>query len=198
MSVIQTMDGGYAVTGRTASYGAGKDDIWLMKTDSAGREQWNRTFDGPGDDAGLQLLETKDGDIITGRTESEGAGKKAFLLKTDFRGKKLWEKVYDQDSASISLLQAKDGEFVLAGYIESKNSGRDAWLASANASGDMQWSMPLGGPGQDMATSVVQSSDGCYVVAGITNSFGAKAEDSWLVKVRMDNATHLSAILRVT
>ena len=145
MSVVQTRDGGYAVTGRTASYGAGKDDIWLMKTDSAGREQWNRTFGGPGDEVGLQLLETKDGYIITGRTESEGAGKKTFLLKTDFRGKKLWEKVYDQDSASISVLQAKDGEFVLAGYIESKNSGRDAWLASANASGDMQWSMPLGG-----------------------------------------------------
>jgi hypothetical protein len=73
MSVVQTRDDGYAVTGRTASYGAGKDDIWLMKTDSAGREQWNRTFGGPGDDAGLQLLETKDGYIITGRYPRSGA-----------------------------------------------------------------------------------------------------------------------------
>ena len=189
MSVVQIRDGGYAVTGRTASYGAGKDDIWLMKTDSTGREEWNRTFGGPGDDVGLQLLETKDGYVITGRTESEGARKKAFLLKTDFKGKKLWEKVYGQDSVSISVLQPKDGGFVFAGYIESENSSRDAWLAKTDSSGDMQWSMLLGGPGQDMATSVVQTRDGGYVVAGITNSFGAGAEDAWLVKLRIDNAT---------
>jgi hypothetical protein len=134
-------------------------------------------------------LETEDGYVITGRTESEGARKKAFLLKTDFKGKKLWEKVYGQDSVSISVLQAKDGGFVFAGYIESEDSSRDAWLSKTDSSGDMQWSILLGGPGQDMATSVVQSRDGGYVVAGITNSFGAGAEDAWLVKVRMDNAT---------
>ena len=58
MSVVQTRDGGYVVTGRTASYGSGKDDIWLIKTDSGGKEQWNRTFGGTEDDVGLQLLET--------------------------------------------------------------------------------------------------------------------------------------------
>ena len=188
MSVVQTRDDGYAVTGRTASYGSGKDDIWLIKTDSDGKEQWNRTYGGTEDDVGLQVLETLDGYIITGRTESEGVIEKAFLLKTDLKGKKQWEKVYEKDSSSISVQQTSDGGFVLAGHIESKESGRDAWLAKTDASGEEQWSVNLGGPGQDMATSVVESRDGGYAVAGITNSYGAGAEDAWLVKVGFGNA----------
>lgn len=189
MSGVQTRDGGYVVTGRTASYGAGKDDIWLIKTDSAGREQWNRTFGGPEDDVGLQVLETREGYVITGRTESEGAGKKDFLLKTDLRGKMLWEKVYGRDSTSLSVQQTSDGGFVLAGYIESTDTGRDGWLVKTDASGQEQWNMHLGGTGQDMATSVVESTDGGYVVSGITNSYGSGAEEAWLVKVRSENAT---------
>lgn len=189
MSGVQTRDGGYIVTGRTASYGSGKDDTWLIKTDSAGREQWNRTFGGPEDDVGLQVLENRDGYLITGRTESEGAGKRAFLLKTDLRGKKLWEKVYGQDSTSLSVQQTSDGGFVLAGYIDSTDTGRDSWLVKADASGQEQWNMRLGGTGQDMATSVVESADGGYVVSGITNSYGSGAEDVWLVKLRSENAT---------
>ena len=187
MSVVQTRDGGYVVTGRTASYGSGKDDIWLIKTDSDGKEKWNRTFGGIEADVGLQVLEILDGYVITGRTESEGAREKAFLLKADLKGKKQWEKVYDLDSSSISVQQTSDGGFVLAGHIESKESGRDAWLAKTDASGEVQWSMRLGGPGQDMATSVVDSRDGGYAVAGITNSYGAGAEDAWLVKVGLEN-----------
>jgi hypothetical protein len=187
MSVVQTRDGGYVIAGRTASYSSGKDDIWLMKTDSDGQEQWNRTFGGTADDVGLQVLETLDGYIITGRTESEGGNEKAFLLKADLMGKKQWEKVYDKDSSSISVQQTSDGGFVMAGHIESIESGRDAWLAKTDASGAEEWSMRLGGPWEDMATSVVESRDGGYIVAGITNSYGAGAEDAWLLKVGLGN-----------
>lgn len=183
MSVVEAGDNGYVVAGRTASYGSGKDDIWLIKTDLSGKEQWNRTFGGSEDDVGLQVLETPDGYVVTGRTESEGAVERAFLLKTDLSGKKQWEKTYDKDSSSLSVQQTADGGFVLAGHIESKESGRDAWLAKTDALGEEQWSMNLGGPGQDMAASAIGSSDGGYAVAGITNSYGAGAEDAWLVKV---------------
>jgi hypothetical protein len=62
-------------------------------------------------------------------------------------------------------------------------------LAKTDASGIEQWDMRLGGLGQDMATSVAQSDDGGYIVAGITNSYGAGAEDAWLAKVGLENTT---------
>ena len=61
MSVLQSRDGGYIVAGRTASFGKGGDDIWLLKTDSLGEEQWNETFGGKQDDAGFQVVELTDG-----------------------------------------------------------------------------------------------------------------------------------------
>jgi hypothetical protein len=189
MSVLQAADDGYLIAGRTASYGAGKDDIWLIKTNSTGREEWNRTFGGAEDDVGLQIAQAKNGYAIAGRTESEGPDKMAFLIKTDFSGKKLWEKAYGKDSTAICLQQTADGGFILTGHIETKDAGRDALLVKTDASGIEQWDMRLGGLGQDMATSVAQSDDGGYIVAGITNSYGAGAEDAWLIKVRLENTT---------
>ncbi len=193
MSVVQTRDGGYIVAGRTASFGSGDDDIWLLKVDPKGREQWNRTFGGQKDDVALQVIELKDGYALTGRTESaDSGGKKAFLLKTDLNGKKLWERSYGQNSSGISLQQTDDGGFIIAGSMNSPVTGKDAMLIKTDPSGNEQWIMPLGGPGENIGTSVAESIDGGYVMAGITNSFGAGAEDAWLVKVRPENVTSAS------
>jgi hypothetical protein len=110
-------------------------------------------------------------------------------METDLSGKKIWENVYGKDSTAICFQQTADGGFILAGHIETKDAGKDAWLVKTDAFGIEQWEMLLGGPGQDMATSIAQSDDGNYVVAGITSSYGAGAEDAWLAKVRLENTT---------
>ncbi len=189
MSVVQTKEGGYIVAGRTASFGSGADDVWMLKVDYNGREQWNRTFGGQKDDVAFQVIELDDGYALTGRTESSDAGQNAFLLKTNLYGKKLWERYYDKDSSGLSLQQTHDRGFIIVGSMNSQVTGKDAMLVKTDPYGHEEWIRSLGGSGEDLGTSVVESPDEGYVMTGITNSFGASSEDAWMVKVVPMNVT---------
>jgi hypothetical protein len=183
MSVVGTVDGGYIVTGRTASFGSGGDDIWLLKTDLQGREEWNITLGGKNDDAGFQVLDVGDGYVLVGRTESGSDDMRIILIKTDYEGHKLWERTY-KGSAGTSLQLTSDGGFIISGRIDSEESGRDGLLIKTDSSGREQWAVPLRGRGEDIGTWAVESSNGGYLLAGITSSYGSGAEDGWLVKFR--------------
>tara|TARA_B100001741_G_C16509512_1_gene578964 strand:- start:65 stop:1396 length:1332 start_codon:yes stop_codon:yes gene_type:complete len=88
LSVQQTYDGGYIITGTTESYGSGDKDVYLIKTDGNGIEQWTKTFGGTNDDRGRDVQQTVDGGyIICGETRTLANGDpNVFLIKTDANG----------------------------------------------------------------------------------------------------------------
>jgi hypothetical protein len=185
-SVQQTSDGGYIVAGSTYSFGAGSWDIFLMKTDANGNIQWAKTYGGTGDDVAFSVQQTSDGGyIVAGGTSSFGAGSwDIFLIKTDANGNIQWAKTYggtDWDLAT-SVQQTSDGGYIVASEIRSFGAGSwDIFLMKTDANGNIQWAKTYGGTDVDAALSVQQTSDGGYILAGLTWSFGAGERDIFLI-----------------
>ena len=188
-SVQQTRDGGYIIAGETSSYGAGSEDFWLVKTDSSGNKEWDKTFGGTNDDVAYSVQQTSDdGYIIAGETSSYGAGYSDFwLLKTDSSGNKEWDKTFGgaKWDGAQSVQQTRDGGYILTGCAQSYGAGLcDFWLVKTDSSGNKEWDKTFGGTRQDSAKSVQQTDDGGYIFAGFTQSYdaGHYNEDFWLVK----------------
>jgi hypothetical protein len=185
-NVIATADGGYAVVGATNSYGAGEEDIWLIKTDSEGVMQWNQTYGGLYDDEGWMLLQTADGGyLITGLTcTSEGIGD-GLLIKTDSTGTLQWQKSYggSGDEAFYGITKSSEGGYILSGFTNSTGAGQcDAWLVKVDAEGTQQWAKTYGGSDDDFAYIAFETETD-YVVDCTTYSYGAGNADVWLLKV---------------
>ena len=140
-ALIQTSDGGFALAGYTSSFGAGRDDMQLVKTDANGVASWNQTYGGTDWESASALIQTSDGGFaLAGSTSSFGAGYydiDMLLVITDANGVIIWYQTYGgiwSDSAQ-ALIQTSDGDFALAGYTGSFGVGRcDMWLVIIDAS----------------------------------------------------------------
>jgi hypothetical protein len=183
-SIQQTTDGGYIITGSTYSFGNGAADVWLIKTDSNGNEEWNQSFGGSDEDEGIGVQQTTDGGyILTGYTQSD-----VWLLKTDSQGNEEWNQTFGEIGGSNtdtgnSVQQTTDGGFIIAGWTHSFGNGwGDVWLIKTDSNGNEEWNKTFGGSGSDYGFSVQQTTDGGYIITGYTESFGNGDYDVYLIK----------------
>ncbi len=187
-SLIQTSDGGYAIAGSTFSFGAGDEDVYVVKLDANGNLQWTKTIGGPKRDWSSSLIQTSDGGYaIAGSTFSFGAGQlDVYVVKLDASGNLQWTKTIGgpSDEAGISLIQTSDGGYAIAGYTNSFGAGgEDVYVFKLDANGNLQWTKTIGGENDDRGFSLIQTSDGGYAIAGSTQSFGARGRDVYVIKL---------------
>jgi hypothetical protein len=138
--VRQTADGGYVISGKTASFGNGGDDVYVIKTDAAGDTTWTRTFGGIYLDEGNSIQQTTDGGyIIAGTSVVSGKSGELYLLKLDGNGNKAWEKTFGgiYDDYGYSVQQTADGGYLVTGAFLNKGNGYDAILIKTDDKGNV-------------------------------------------------------------
>ena len=185
-SVVQTSDEGYAIVGGY-TYAPGPPDMWIIKTDSIGNKQWERKVGGGSSEYGHCIRQTTDGGyIIVGYTDSFGSGQEdAELVKLDSGGNIVWIQYYggSNDERGNSVRQTSDGGFIMAGFSRSFGAGQaDVYLVKTDSSGNLVWSQTYGGASDDVGNSVRQTTDGGYIIAGTTQSYGMGGVDVYLIK----------------
>jgi len=198
-ALVQTSDGGYALAGQTDLFGAKSWDFWLVKTDSVGNEQWNKTYGGTDLEMAYTLVQTTDGGYALAGSSgwqrlelyASSEDRRAmfntmsfpvrltdfWLVKTDANGNEQWDRTYggsDEDVAQ-ALVQTEDGGFALAGYTYSFGAGKtDFWLVKTDANGNEQWNRTYGGEWYDTACDLLQTDDGGYALVGYNGAGGCR------------------------
>lgn len=254
-SIRQTVDGGYIIAGYTDSFGAEDKDAWVFKLNPAGAIEWQKRYGEEGDDLARSIRLTNDGGYVVGgwiytggmgfypddiwvyklnssgdfvwqqfngdvdphNHSTEGAysvvptmdggyilagerlinyeppNAKSFrynVLKVDAEGQAEWQNFYGSDAhddRARSIQETSDGGYVVAGSTESYGAGeKDFWILKLDSDGENVWQKTYGGDQDDYAESIQQTEDGGYIVAGVTESFGAGQTDFWVIKLDED------------
>jgi hypothetical protein len=182
--VVQTFDGGYIITGYTSSYGEGLEDLWLLRTDSLGDTTWTQTYGTIYCDYGASILQSTDSGFVVTGANGSGATSSLWVLKTDQDGLLQWSKIYSPGDigSGSSIQQTMDGGFVIAGSSFAGAGESDFWLLRTDAQGDTIWTRAYGGAFSDDALSVRQTTEGGFISAGRTWSFGYGVEDLYVVR----------------
>jgi len=170
--VLETSDSEYVAVGWTRSFGVGNSDVYLLKLDANGDTMWTKTYGGPLDDEGRSVQETSDGGfIIAGNT-----GSNVYLVKTDSSGNMSWSEWYGGSNYDYgySVQETSDNGFIIVGRISSFSvGGFDVFLTKTDSLGNTLWSKIYGGTGWDAGCCIRKTSDGGFLIAGMTTSNGA-------------------------
>jgi uncharacterized delta-60 repeat protein len=189
--ILELPAGGYLVTGKTQSFGAGDWDFYAVKTVADGTPVWSRTYGGgASDESWAATMMSGGGYALVGQTMSYGSGAKDFwLVRTDADGNQLWHRSFGgfSNEWATSVKETSDGGILLAGWTQTFGAGNiDMWAVKTFPNGDLYWSRTFGGPGFEECQALQEMPDGSYALAGLTTSFGSGNYDFWLVKTGAD------------
>lgn len=195
VKVISAKDGGYLLCGSSSSGKSeqkekdsnGGMDFWVVKIDSKGRSEWERTLGGKYDDVLHTAIITTDGNyILGGSTNSPASEDKRtdnltgdfWIVKLDQAGGVIWERTYGGEGSDdlSALVSTRDGNYIAGGNTNSSyaENGTDAWLLKFDENGEVVWQQSYNVGSMDLLSSLLENKDGS-LIAGI-NSKGISSK----------------------
>ena len=210
--ILFTPDGGYIIVGHTDSFDGdvtsiiGERDVWIVKLNSSGAIQWQKTIGGTESDYAYTFKSTPDGGYIAagytysndGDVSGNHGDADAWVIKLNSTGEIQWQKALGGSNEEIarSVQLTTDGGYIVAGSTKSNNgdvSGNqgdaDAWIVKLNSSGGIQWQKSLGGSNEEIARSIQLMTDGGYIITGSAKSNDGNVssnhggQDTWIVRL---------------
>ena len=222
--IQQTSDSGYVLIGNTYSNDGdvsgnhGLTDVWVVKLSSNGFIQWQNCIGSTGNDVGYALQQTpdngfilaaRDGGINNGDVFGGLGGGDFWIIKLSSNGIIQWQKCLggSNNDTPQSIKLTNDGGYIIAGntfstdgYVTGNHGGTsgplDIWIIKIDSIGNMQWQKCLGGSNNEAATTIEQTLDGGYAVAGWSDSNNGDINglhgyrDLWIAK--LDNLGNLN------
>ncbi|MFW9997024.1 MAG: hypothetical protein ACFFD4_33585 [Candidatus Odinarchaeota archaeon] len=199
-ALIQTIDGGYALFGKSYhTFDVGYDFpfLWFIKTDASGNVLWNKTLEYEFPDSSshppfvYNVIQTKDGGFAFAgsarSTVDTEYRENMWLIKTDSNGVMEWSNTYrgtKKHQTVHDLVQTKDNGFILVGTTMSSSGGTaDMQLVKTDSNGVMEWCKTYGGANDEHAYTSVQTGDGGFALAGAYEGYRT---DMFLVKTDSD------------
>ena len=185
-SIQQTTDGGFIVAGDKYFFTGGIRDGWILKLNSNGSIEWQKTYGSEDSEWAHSIQQTTDrGYIVAGQR-----GVDAWILKLRPNGSIEWQKTYEGEGrfSVESIQQTIDGGFIVTGHPGGNVGLSDAWILKLNSDGSIDWQKTYGGEDDDKTYSIQQTIDGGYIVAGETWSFGEGISDAWILKLNSDGS----------
>ena len=214
-SIQQTTNRGYIVAGwsnsndRDVTGNHGRIDYWIIKLNSTGVIEWQKSLGGTGNENPNSIQLTTDGGYIiagfSGSNDGDVTGHHgtsisadSWIVKLDSTGAIEWERTLGGTlvDAANSIQQTTDGGYIVAGYsgsndgdVTGNHGSTDSWIVKLNSTGAIEWQKSLGGTGIDWSRFIQQTTDGGYIVAGhsysndgdVTGNHGN--DDCWIVKL---------------
>lgn len=211
-SVLQTTEGGYIFTGSASSDNGdvsanhGGNDVWVVKLDSQGEIEWEKTYGGMYGDAGFSIVPSTAGGYIIGGQSNSSDGDvtenngmtDCWIFKIDASGTLTWQASLGGGNTDYArkLIETSAGDIVIVGYSDSANGdltenkgAEDGWIIKLSETGTLIWQKSIGGSGSDYLWDVIESTGGSYVLTGSTTSTNGDVAanhgglDTWIVQL---------------
>ncbi|MCI0449448.1 MAG: hypothetical protein L0Y79_06645 [Chlorobi bacterium] len=190
-SIRETSDGGYIIGGYTFSFGS-LGDGYVLKLFGDGLINWSKTYGSTGFDNIKDLQTSLNGFIACGSTISFGlSSEDGYVFNIDNQGFVYWSRTFGGSVSGVDqlnrVIQTSDGGYVLAGMLQNTNeNSSDMCLMKLYGDGAFNYAKIFGGVGADIGNALSIKSDGGYLLAGSSASFGAGANDLYIQSLKSD------------
>lgn len=200
-SIVEAPDKGFLLAGYTYSYGAGDRDGYLIKTDSLGNFQWQKTYGGGGNDGISGISKTNDGNyLLSGWYSYTLNNIKPWLIKINNSGIVVWDKKYGNSQTHGQFYNTQilnDSNIVIIGGIkDTVGMPYAGFIMKTKANGDSIWKREYkrSTTQDDYFYNLSSTNDGGFIMAGQVSAqvTPSGTQDAWLVKVDCNGADSIT------